>query len=181
MSQTHWKKLGDPNFLGGYDFEDGEQKTLTIKSVENTEAFNPGDKKKETVRTCFFKENIKPMILNATNAKTLENLYKSGYVENWVGRKFIVHFDKNVKAGREVVGGLRILPFLPQSKSNEPAKCFDCHKEIEPAGNMSAAQMAEYTQKRFGKPLCAECATKLKQELSKKKEDVLNENNENND
>lgn len=169
--KTHWKKLGDPNFLGGFDFSDGEQKTLTIKSVENREAFNPGDKKKETVRACIFVENVKPMILNSTNAKMLSKLYKSDFVEDWKGRKFTVHFDKSVKVAGVAVGGLRILPILPQTQG--VPKCQDCKKNITDAGKMNAQQMAAYTQNKYGKPLCAECATKLAQEQKKGSDDVL--------
>lgn len=179
MSKTHWKKLGDPNFLGGYDFDEGEVKTLTIAGVENKEAFNPGDKKKETVRACIFKENVKPLILNATNSKTLSRLYKSDYIEDWIGRKFNIHFDPTVKVGREVVGGLRILPTLPNEQSGSVPICFECKRPINGVGNMNPAQMAEYTAKKYGKPLCSDCATKLANSL--KNSDVLGDvENENN-
>ena len=34
-----------------------------------------------------FAENVKPMIVNSTNAKTIEKLYKTPYIEEWKGRK----------------------------------------------------------------------------------------------
>ena len=33
MNKTHWKKLTNPNYLGSWDFQPGEIRTLTIKEV----------------------------------------------------------------------------------------------------------------------------------------------------
>lgn len=60
--------------------------------------------------------------------------------------------------------------------------CVDCGKQIEPFGNMSAIQVSLYTQRQYGRTICAECGTKAKkldyEELTQKEtnktiEDVL--------
>ena len=33
MSETHWKKLTNPNYLGSYAFDPGEEKIVTIDYV----------------------------------------------------------------------------------------------------------------------------------------------------
>jgi len=32
---THWKTLTNPDYIGAYDFQPKEERTLTIKSVAN--------------------------------------------------------------------------------------------------------------------------------------------------
>lgn len=53
----------------------------------------------------------------------------------------------------------------------EPAEekhiCSECGNEIQPYGNMSAEQLMNYTSKKYGKPLCSECATKAAESAKK--------------
>jgi hypothetical protein len=171
--KTHWRSLGDPNFLGGFEFKPGQEMILTIKNVEDREVFNPGDKKKENARTCSFVENVKPMILNVTNSKTLSVLYKSNFVEDWAGRKFIVWFDPTVRVGREQVGGLRIKDKHPQINENSKVLCADCKSEVTATDKATSVQLASFTQKKYGRILCAKCARV--EEDSKKTVDPLSE------
>ena len=39
--KTHWKKLNNPDYLGSYAFQPGEEKTVTIKEVKREMVFNP--------------------------------------------------------------------------------------------------------------------------------------------
>ncbi|MBP3359585.1 MAG: AAA family ATPase [Clostridia bacterium] len=41
--------------------------------------------------------------------------------------------------------------------------CSDCGKEIQAYGNMSAVQVALYTQRKYGRSVCTECGSKLKE------------------
>lgn len=159
---THWKSLGDPNFLGGFEFGPGEEKTLTIKTVRDGDVFDPGTKKKEIKRCCEFKENVKPMILNATNAKTIAKMYNSDFVEDWVGKKITIYFDPTVKVGRDTVGGLRIRPHMPKSQEIS-LKCSDCSSTIIGFDSFTAEQVARGSFKKYGKPLCRECASKIEE------------------
>lgn len=176
MSQTHWKKLHNPDYLGAYALDPGEDLIATIQVVKNEMVTGPDGKKEECTVIHFAEHEIKPMIVNATNAKTIAKLFKTPYIEEWQNKK-IQLYSASIKAFGETVDALRVRTFLPKANINEVPNCFDCKKEIESVGNMNSQQMAEYTQKKYGRPLCVGCATKLKQEQSKKEEDVLNENN----
>ena len=44
--KTHWKKLTNPNYLGSYAFQPGEEKTVTIKEVKRELVHNPGTARK---------------------------------------------------------------------------------------------------------------------------------------
>jgi hypothetical protein len=101
-------------------------------------------------------ENCKPMILNATNNKTIAKLFKTPYIEQWAGRKIQIYTEK-VKAFGEVWDALRIRPFLPVEKE---LICADCGKKIEAFGKTSAEVVAKHTLNTYGRMLCSECATK---------------------
>lgn len=161
MNKTHWKKLHNPDYLGAYSLDEQKDIILTIKKIQ-LEKVTGADGKKEECMVMHFIENQKPMIVNATNAKTITKLYKTPYIEEWENRKIQIFIDK-VKAFGEVVEALRIRPFIPKvtvPKQAEPLNCTDCSSTIQAFGKMSAEQMAQYTQTKYGKPLCADCATK---------------------
>ena len=46
-----------------------------------------------------FSEFDKPMILNATNSKTLRSLTNSPFIEDWAGFKVSIYVDTNVMCG----------------------------------------------------------------------------------
>ena len=169
MSQTHWKKLINPDYLGAYSLDPGKDMILTIKNVKNEIVTGP-DGKKEECMVMRFMEDAKPMIVNSTNAKTIQKLYKTPYIEEWAGRKIQLFVDK-VKAFGEVVEALRIRPRIPVSHGDISTKCADCGAEITEFGKMNAQQMAQYTYQKYGKQLCSKCATKANQ--AGKVEDVL--------
>jgi hypothetical protein len=153
---THWKKLTNPDYLGAYALNPGEDLVATIKSVAN-ETVTGTDGKKETCLVMRFCEDIKPMVLNATNSKTITKLLKTPYIEYWAGRKIQIYVEKGVKAFGDVVDALRIRPFLPVEKE---LVCADCGKAITGFGKSSAEVVAQHTLKNYGKMLCSECASK---------------------
>jgi len=175
--QTHWKKLTNPDYLGAYALEPGQDITATIKSVK-VENIIGADGKKEDCTVMRFVEAVKPMILNVTNAKTLEKLFKTPYIEEWSGKKIQIGVE-SVKAFGDVVDALRIRKITPKAPQPIPP-CTDCKGEIKPAMGKTAAYMAEYTTKNYSVPLCAECAGKRKaaKEAAETKEETVDVNTE---
>jgi DNA-directed RNA polymerase subunit RPC12/RpoP len=153
---THWKKLTNPDYLGAYALEPNQDLVVTIKSVSNELVTGP-DGKQETCSVIRFAENVKPMVLNATNSKTITKLFKTPYIEEWTGRKIQLYVQKGVKAFGEIVDALRIRPFLPVEKE---LKCADCGKKIEGNGKSTADVIAKYTLDKYGRMLCNECGKK---------------------
>lgn len=103
---THWKKLTNPDYLGSYDFAQGEERIVTVKDVKR-EMISGSDGKKEECTVCHFIEPYKPMILNVTNQKMITKLTETPYIEQWVGKSFKLVVVK-IKAFGEVVDALRI-------------------------------------------------------------------------
>ena len=165
---THWKKLMNPDYLGSYALEPGQDLIVTIKSVGNEEVTGT-DGKKEICSVIHFFENVKPMILNATNNKTIAKLFKTPYIEEWSGRKIQIYTEK-VRAFGEIWDALRIRPYLPVEKE---LICADCGKQIEGFGGKSADVIAKYTLKNYGRCLCSDCATKASEANKKTDEGVL--------
>lgn len=102
---THWKKLTNPDYIGAYDFQPGEERIVTIKDVKRQMVTGP-DGKKEECTIVFFAQG-KPMILNVTNAKAITKLADTPYIEQWVGVSVKLIVVK-VKAFGEVVDALRV-------------------------------------------------------------------------
>ena len=158
QTKTHWKKLQNPDYLGAYALENGKDLIATIKTVGLEMIIGADGKKEECTVIHFLEDKIKPMILNATNAKTITKLYKTPFIEEWAGRK-IQLYSESVKAFGDVVEALRIRAFVPKVEVNMTV-CADCNQPIKPFGDKSAAWLAKYTQDNYGKPLCSVCATK---------------------
>lgn len=152
--KTHWKKLSNPDYLGAYALDPGQDLIVTIRSVGNENVIGSDGKKEECIVAHFKERDVKPMIINATNAKTVTKLLKSPYIEDWAGRKIQLFVD-NVKAFGEVVEALRVRPFLP--KDNAAPVCTECGNDVTATDKADARGVAAYTQKHYRAVLCADC------------------------
>ena len=159
MSETHWKKLINPDYLGAYSLDPGKDMILTIRSVKKEMITGTGGKQEECT-VCHWAENQKPMILNVTNCKTISKMLKTPYIENWTGHRVQI-YATTTRMGGETVECLRIRPEAPEDVS---IACEECGQFITPAFSMSPSQLAAYTKKKYGKKLCAECAQAKKEE-----------------
>lgn len=110
MTKTHWKKLTDTNYIGHWDL-DGDL-TVKITKVEKKQ-IQSQDGTKEWCLVAHL-DGHKPMILNKTNAKTIEKIFKSGFIEDWTGKQIILYRTR-VKSFGDMVDALRIRTRLPQS------------------------------------------------------------------
>lgn len=163
IKMTHWKKLTNPNYLGSYAFQPGEEKALTIASVGQETVTNPAEPdKKENCIVAHFQQPEKPLILNKTNCKTIEKLTGTPDIEQWPGAGIILCVQR-VMAFGELVEAVRIRPV-------KPFICSDCGGIISGYKDRSHAQIREHTRKEYGRQLCAACATKAAEARRKKEE-----------
>lgn len=150
---THWKKLTNPNYLGSYAFQPGEEKAVTIASVGQETVTNPAEpEKKENCIVAHFQQPEKPLILNKTNCKTIERLAGTPDIEQWPGVGIILCVQR-VPAFGDLVEAVRVRPV-------KPFFCSDCSGVISGYGNKSHTEIREHTRKEYGRQLCAACATK---------------------
>ena len=158
MSETHWKKLINPDYLGAYSLDPGKDMILTIKQVRKEMITGTGGKQEECT-VCHWAEDQKPMILNVTNCKTIAKLAGTPYIEKWSGLRIQIGADVT-KFGGDLVECLRVRKEKPEDAK---IACAECGQMIAPAFSMSVTQMAAYTKKKYGKNLCAECAKAKKE------------------
>lgn len=105
-TKTHWKQLVDPRYLGAYSLPNGDDMTVTIDFVRLEEVTTTGGKKED--HSIMHLVGQKPMILNATNSKSIHRLY-GPYIEDWAGKK-VTLYASTAKLAGEVVECLRIRP-----------------------------------------------------------------------
>lgn len=148
---THWKKLTNPDYLGSYAFQRGEEKIVTIDYVRQETVTGPEGKKSECIVAHFKQPDAKPLILNHTNAKIIEKLFSTPYIEEWAGKSIVLIVSK-IQAFGEQVDAVRV------KLEKVAGLCGQCGLRVTAAGGMSAQQVAEYTAGKFGEVLCAACA-----------------------
>lgn len=71
-------------WLKADDVEDGDM-VLTVKELKQ-EKMGPDDSDGEVKPVLYFEETDKGLVLNLTNAKTIQGLYGKN-IENWIGKK----------------------------------------------------------------------------------------------
>ena len=115
--KTHYRNVYKSDHLGSADLEDFiEQKKpliFTIKEVKQERGVSVAGKKMDA-NIAYFNEPIKPLVLNATNAKIVRTFASSGFVEDWKNIVVELYIDENVKMKGETVSGVRIKTVQPK-------------------------------------------------------------------
>lgn len=167
-------QMRDSEYLGAEDIDDGVEPVLTISGLWNgTVTLQRGKENKDVLS---FREErvpgiiqVRPLIINSTNRKTLRKLYGDAKASTLVGKQIQLYIDHNVRDPQDggITDGIRIRPFKPRVQKQEPIPpCTDCGNPIEPAMGKDARWLAAYTTKNYGVPLCAGCAQKRKEAAS---------------
>ena len=121
--KTHYRKVFKSDHLGVADLEDlieAKSKLIfTIREVRQEIGAKVAGRK-GNFNIAYFQEQIKPLVLNATNSKTMKGLAGgSAFVEDWAALTVQLYIDKNASFGGEVTGGVRISPKMPVTAKRE--------------------------------------------------------------
>ena len=167
-------QMRESEYLGAEDIDDGIEPVLTIAGLWYGQVTLQRGKENKDVLS--FREErvpgimqVRPLIINATNRKTLRKLYGDAKASTLVGKQIQLYIDHNVRDPQDggITDGIRIRPFKPRVQKQEPVPpCTDCGNPIEPAMGKDARWLAAYTTKNYGVPLCAGCAQKRKEASS---------------
>jgi len=119
--KTHWKKQFNYNFLGTYSLPEEKDLVVTIIRTEKQQVTSSNGKAEECL-VVYFQETDKPMILNRTNARTIEKLAATPFIEDWPGTRLQLYVARDVKAFNTTTDALRIRDFHPklQGLDTEP-------------------------------------------------------------
>ena len=171
---TGKERLGadrDSEFMGAEDIDPGCEPILTIKNIYNgLVTLSRGKEKKDFIvfaeETVPGIKTVRPLIVNATNRKTLRKLFKAVSADALEGKKIQLFLENNVRdpSSGDKVDGIRIRPRIPENKKPEPIKCADCGNVITAVGNYSAEDIARINQGRYGRCICANCSKKLNEQ-----------------
>ena len=120
--KTHYRKVFKSDHLGVADLEDlieaNKPLIFTITHVKQEYGVMVAGKKGD-YNIAYFKEKIKPLVLNATNSKVMKKFSGSAFVEDWNDITIQLYIDPSAKLMGEVVGGVRIHPERPVAEKKE--------------------------------------------------------------
>lgn len=120
MQKNHYRNVFKSDHLGIADLEEmtekGQRLVFTIKEVKQyvlTSDRNSGvvvAGKRISANIAFFKEDVKPMVINATNGKIIRTFApnNSPMVEDWKGLAIELYIDPSIKMKGDIVGGIRV-------------------------------------------------------------------------
>ncbi len=115
--KTHWKKVFNKDYLGSHDLDEGKDLVVTINHIEIRE-IKDSSGKPEKRNVAIFGGNIKPMVLNVTNCKTIKAFSGSNYIEEWKGIAITI-YSKQIKAFGEEMEALRIRDKQPNIEKDK--------------------------------------------------------------
>jgi hypothetical protein len=165
-TKTHFRKAFDSPYLSSADIV--EPTVLTVKCVR----LEPDrtKKTKDVFNTAYFVEReirageaLKPMILNATNSKTMKGLTGSAFIDDWNNVRITIYVDGSVRFGKETVEGLRISPHAPEERRKtltpQAVKQWNAAKEaLKRDGNLDSVLARVDMSAEHQEQLKTECA-----------------------
>jgi len=162
MAKTHYRKAYKSDHLGVSDLEDFIEQEIalifTIKQVKQGNTKVAG--KSGFYNVAYFSDKgVKPLVLNATNAKRIASIAGSPLIEDWKGIKIELYIDSKVKMLGEVVGGVRV----KSKPTNEPTK-QELEERIKSATSISQLTPIKSFLSKHG---LVEAATNKFNELNK--------------
>lgn len=157
----------ESEYLGAEDIDPGVEPVLTIAALYSGKVtLQRGKEMKDVI--AFVEERVpgirqvRPLIVNATNRKTLRKLFGSVKVEVLTGKQIQLYIDHNVRdpSSGDITDGIRIRNRVPKQTAPAPIICADCGAQISGFGRFTAEAIAQNAAKKFGVPLCMECGKK---------------------
>lgn len=122
QQKTHYRKAFNSPYLSSADVVEPVVFTVQRAALEPDKS----KKTKDMLNTLYFAEReirkgepLKPMVLNATNSKMMKEITGSHFLEDWHGVRVQIYVKNDVRFGRDMVDGLRIMP-APQRKQLHP-------------------------------------------------------------
>ena len=162
--KTHYRKAFDSPYLSSADIVEPTVLTIQHVALESDRT----KKTKDRFNTAHFVEKeirkgeaLKPMILNASNSKTLRQLTGSAFLEDWKNVRVTIYVDPNVRFGKETVEGLRISPVAPEKKVLTPEQAAawnNAKAAYKRDGHLKAVLSRVDISQEHQDQLIAECA-----------------------
>lgn len=142
-NKHHYRNVFKSDHLSSADLEDlleqGKKLIFTIKEVKQEKGAKVAGKKIDA-NIAYFTESIKPLVLNATNSKTVKSFAKttehpngSPFVEDWKNLTIELYVDDNVQMKGEKTQGVRVRPIQPVTEKPKPVFTKDNFEKAKAA------------------------------------------------
>jgi len=113
----HINQLKESKFLKKEDC--GKGILLTIDRLEQMNVAM-SDQPEELKHCLVFQEDVKPLVLNNTNAQLIAQITGSEETDDWHGHQVVLYTDPTVVNRGKVVGGIRARAPKKQPPRSEP-------------------------------------------------------------
>ena len=131
-------QMRESEYLGAEDIDDGTEPILTIAGLwYGSVTLQRGKENKDVLS---FKEErvpgilqVRPLIVNSTNRKTLRKLFGDAKASTLVGKQIQLFVDHNVRDPQDggMTDGIRIRPYKPRPPKQEPViKATDRYSDV---------------------------------------------------
>jgi hypothetical protein len=165
--KTHYRKVFKSDHLGVADLEEfmecGNNDMVFSIAYVRQEIGASVAGKKINANIAYFKEDIKPLVLNATNSKVMRGLTGSSFIEDWKDTRIRLYIDKDAKLMGEVVGGVRVSPIPVEAQKPTVTKDNETRWENAKAayirdGNFDAVLKRAIISKENQDLIISECS-----------------------
>jgi hypothetical protein len=131
-TMPNYRNVYKSDHLGVVDLEElieqGKSLIFTISHVNQEKGAKVAGSKIDA-NIAYFKDGIKPLVLNATNAKVIKGFAGSTDTDNWKNIPIELYVDSSVKMKGEIVGGVRIKPIQPRIAQPKPALTTEAYQK----------------------------------------------------
>lgn len=152
-----FRKDLNKEYLGHWDLPEDEDLIVTIKGVKMGTVRNQRGSENKPI--LHFEEDVKPLILNVINQKSITKAIGSPKREDWRGRKIALYEGREPKADDGLA--VRIRETAPRITE---AFCEECGQAITRHGDYSVNKIVMMSEAKYGRKLCWDCAMKMKEE-----------------
>ena len=104
----------NPKYLGAYDLEFDKEYTFIIERIERDIEIVGESGRKDKKPIVHIRGGKKPWILNPTNSKMLTIVLGSPFIDDWIGKPFIIKVVKEkTKFSPELIDVIRVMNKKP--------------------------------------------------------------------
>lgn len=122
QTKTHVRKLRNPDYIGSYELM-SDNNTAFDLDVQISGVFKKEVHNGKKLEDCTIVSLVgqKPFILNVVNEKKLTKIFKTPFIEDWIGKSFTLYVAK-IRFDGDTVDALRIRDILPTSQPKQENK-----------------------------------------------------------
>lgn len=113
----HFRSMFHSDYVGSWELPKGKDIVVTITRVEAGELNRPGSRDKKLAPILHFDGKKKGMVLNKTNALTIETIY-GPETDDWIGKRIAIYCT-TTQFGRQTVDCIRVRDRVPSSSAKK--------------------------------------------------------------